>query len=135
MNLTPLAVNTSQFSHTKSKPVPMRLSAVGDFMLTDIHTSGSNFVQLRFPDMRPGPVDQGDLGFALAPEGIAQLGGQLQPGRAPSHDDNAVRARLCRDMRDIHGLVISHQRCSNTGLRLERKAAMPSRWSFVPNRE
>jgi hypothetical protein len=77
--------------------VPARLREVVEFMIVLIHAPGSHLVQQGLPEVGARPVDQRDAGLALAPEAIAQAGGEFQTaGTAADHDDAMQAARAGR---------------------------------------
>jgi hypothetical protein len=53
-------------------------------------------MQERFPDVRPGALDQCHLGFLAPAEPVPELGHKLQSRRASTDDDDVVKGRLGR---------------------------------------
>src|SRR5690606_8644632 len=91
------AVEADQLADAEAEVVPVRLREVADLVLAHVHAAGGDLVQLGFPDMGAGAVDQGDLCLAAASERVAESSGELEPAGAAADDDDAMRrlSRLC----------------------------------------
>ena len=77
----------------------MPVAAITDFVEIGVQGAGRHFVQQRLPDMGAVLFHQQDV-EPVAPEALAQLGGQFQPRRAAADHHNLRFARLAHAATD-----------------------------------
>ena len=77
LDLTSAPIDPDHLPDSIAKAVPIRLREIVDLMSGDIHTSGGNFVKLRFPDMRAVALDQCDVELPSASVFITKAGRKL----------------------------------------------------------
>ena len=135
MHLAALAVEADHPADPKAEAVPVSLRAVRHFMQADVHAARRDLVQLGLPHMRACLVDQRHRRHAAPAELLAQRRCQLQAAGTAADDDDAMQqhSRWRQPLAEASGCAgIStvgrgvDQRCWNAGLRLARKASMPS---------
>ncbi len=91
------------------------VGAIADLVDIGIERACRHFVQQRLPDMGLVAVHQDDI-MAPAPEALAELGRQLQPGRPAAHDHDL------RLQGEHVSLLVRHWRPPDLNLPGARKA-------------
>ena len=94
VNRIGLAVQPFELADAECEVIPVRLRHVTNLMVPKVHATGGNFMQLRFPDVGPVFVHQGDIGLCAAPIGFSKAGSEFQAAGSPADDDDFVFVSL-----------------------------------------
>lgn len=102
-------VETDHLADTVAEVVIRSLGEIVDRIAADIQGARRDFVQMRFPDVGAGALDEGDLSLFTFAYAVAQLGCQLEPCGPPptmtmwGSEGFATRARVGELLADVLG--------------------------------